>query len=626
MSVLPVVSGYRVIEVLGRGGFAVVYRAEQLSLHREVALKVLSVLDLGEDEIVRFERECEALAKLDWHPNVLRILDAGLDDERRPYLSMELMEHGSVESQFAGRPMPHDEVIRLGTEISSALAVAHEIGILHRDVKPANILIDRSVRFRLADFGIASIVGATRSSGVGGMAGTIGFMAPEIILGQKAVPASDVYSLAATMHSLVTGRAPFSKVTDESVAASIARILHEPHPNLRDRGVPDSLAAVIDRAMAKDPADRYANADELSRALAATTVDDDRTVRRGALIVPPTSGDNHDETIRRDRVASTPPITAVPAAAAFGATIEMAEFDDHATIIRAAVGLVVVPEGPRDRTPMVLVAAALVVLLLGVTGVAVALRSSGSDKAVTAAAPSTAAALDATVPPAADQSVDVASTTPGTAVEASTATPSGTGEVAPTTIVETGVTTTVGVIQPVVPTTMSPSRPQAPTTTLIVASQPAPPSGGAPPVVTAPPVTTAPAAVTTAPAPVTTPAPTTTTPPPVTTAPPVTTSPPAAAPTINGFSQSASPTPGQYQIHMSVSPNTCVTVTWSIPSLGRSLTNSAPPGCWPSMYFDTGWNSNELNLPPSGSYSGSVTIVSQATGLRASGNFTLVVP
>ena len=77
---------------------------------------------------------------------------------------------------------------------------------------------------------------------------------------------------------------------------------------------------------------------------------------------------------------------------------------------------------------------------------------------------------------------------------------------------------------------------------------------------------------------------------------------------------------------MSVSPNTCVTVTWSIPSLGRSLTNSAPPGCWPSMYFDTGWNSNELNLPPSGSYSGSVTIVSQATGLRASGNFTLVVP
>ena len=615
---LPVVPGYRVIEVLGRGGFAVVYRAEQLSLHREVALKILSVLDLGEDEIVRFQRECEALAKLDWHPNVLRILDAGVDDDRRPYLSMELMEHGSVESQFAGRPMPPDEVARLGAEISSALAVAHDIGILHRDVKPANILIDRSVRFRLADFGIASIVGATRSSGVGGMAGTIGYMAPEIILGHKAVPASDVYSLAATMHSLVTGSAPFSKATDESVAASIARILNEPHPDLRDRGVPESLALVIDHAMAKDPADRYADAEELSRALTATMIDGDRTVRRGALVVPPPPGEVHDETIRRDRFQSAAPIAAVPAVAAFAATLDMAGFDEGATVHRAAVGLDVAAEGRRDRTPMMLVAAALVVTLVGVTGVAVALRSSGGDQTVTASAQSTVpATLEGTPASEPEQPVSAATTTPSTVAELSPIPPA-TTEVATTAPVALAATTTLAATPLPIPTTAAPSRPRAPTTTIIVASQPVPPPPVTTSLVAAPPVTTTPPPVTTA-------APVTTAPPPVTTAAPVTTAPPAP-PRINGFSQSASPTPGHYRINRSVSPNTCVTVTWSIPSLGRSRTDTAPAGCWPSMYFDTGWGGNEGSPVPTGNYSGSVTIVSQATNLRASGSFTLVVP
>ena len=248
----PEVSGYRVTGELGRGGFAVVYRAEQISLRREVALKVLSVLDISAEEINRFRRECESLARLDWHPNIARVLEAGLTADGRPYLAMELFEAGSVGQKFRGTPMPLEAVRELGMQAASALATAHEAGILHRDVKPDNLLIDRTGRYRLGDFGIASIVGATRSSSAG-MSGTIGFLAPEVIRGERATERSDVYSLATTMYTLLTGSQPFSKSTDESVAATIARTLSEDPPDLTQHGAPEWFASVIRAAMSKDP-------------------------------------------------------------------------------------------------------------------------------------------------------------------------------------------------------------------------------------------------------------------------------------------------------------------------------------------------------------------------------------
>jgi branched-chain amino acid transport system substrate-binding protein len=264
----PIVPGFTIVEQLGRGGFAVVYRATQDQLGRQVALKILVGTEFDEEDHRRFRRECRALAEISWHPNVVQIFDAGVTDDGQPFLAMELMTGGALRLPN-GQKMPAATVRKVGIEIADALHAAHLAGILHRDVKPDNILLDRVGNYRLADFGIAGVADGTRT-GTGLFSGTIAFLAPEVLLGERATEASDVYSLGATLHTLLSGIPPFARASDSNVAASLNRILHEEPASVVTVGAPSDLAEAVQRAMAKDPTARFANASEFASALRAT--------------------------------------------------------------------------------------------------------------------------------------------------------------------------------------------------------------------------------------------------------------------------------------------------------------------------------------------------------------------
>lgn len=263
----PVVEGYDQLRQIGRGGFATVYRARQTGFDRVVALKVLDRTALDETARSRFERECRAIGALSWHPNIVVVHDSGVTDDGRLFLAMEHLEAGSLADRVrADGPLPWPDVVRAGVEVSGALETAHQAGTLHRDLKPDNLLVGVFGEAKLGDFGIAAVEGGPATA-TGNSALTVLYAAPEVLRGGRGTVASDVYSLASTLHTLLAGRAAFARATDESVAATVLRAVSEPAPDLRPLGVPDDLAAVIDAAMAKDPADRPGSAAEFGRAL-----------------------------------------------------------------------------------------------------------------------------------------------------------------------------------------------------------------------------------------------------------------------------------------------------------------------------------------------------------------------
>ena len=243
---------------IGRGGFATVYRAHQPRFGRTVAVKVL---DPGADRLSleRFERECEAMGMLSSHPNIVTIFDAGVTADGKPFLIMELMPEGSLDDRVAGDgPLPWDEVTEIGVKLAGALETAHGATVLHRDVKPANVLRSSFGEPCLSDFGLARFASEAKTTGV--VTATLLHAPPEILSGEPATPQSDVYSLASSLHTLLAGDAPFWKPTDESLLPLLARIAGDPVPDLRPRGVPDELAAAVEAGMAKDPTDRPASA------------------------------------------------------------------------------------------------------------------------------------------------------------------------------------------------------------------------------------------------------------------------------------------------------------------------------------------------------------------------------
>jgi hypothetical protein len=239
---------------IGRGGFATVYRARQPRFGRTVAVKVL---DPGADplSIERFERECEAMGMLSSHPNIVTILDAGLSDDGKPYLIMEYMPDGSLDDRLAasGR-LAWPEVVEIGVKLAGALHTAHQATVLHRDVKPANVLRSAFGEPCLCDFGLARFGGQAKTTGV--ITATLLHAPPEILDGQRPTPQSDIYSLGSTLYTLLRGDAPFWLPTDESILPLLGRITEQPVPDLRPHGVPESVAAAIEAAMTKDPADR----------------------------------------------------------------------------------------------------------------------------------------------------------------------------------------------------------------------------------------------------------------------------------------------------------------------------------------------------------------------------------
>lgn len=260
------IPGYEVEKELGRGGFAVVYRAQQPKLRRTVALKVLTNVDPSdEDAKRRFEAECQAIGSLSWHPHVVTVYDAGQTEEGLPFLAMENLPSGSLQAKLADHgPAPWEEVLRVTVQMCDALGAAHQAGILHRDIKPANVLTSRIGDYKLADFGIARF-GDTQRTATGVITGTVAYTAPEVLRGARASAASDIYALGAMLCAVATGKTPFVKDADESVVAIMYRVNTEDPPPLVEEGIPEDLALLIHTLMDKDPEKRPESALEVAQ-------------------------------------------------------------------------------------------------------------------------------------------------------------------------------------------------------------------------------------------------------------------------------------------------------------------------------------------------------------------------
>ncbi|MEU6151391.1 LCP family protein [Actinosynnema sp. NPDC047251] len=270
----PQVPGYSIVDVVGRGGFGVVYRAVQVTVDREVAIKVDSRVVLDEDDRRRFLREARAAGRLSGHPHVVDLYDAGVLPDGRPYLVMELCTGGSLfdRLQDAG-PLPVAEACALGVKIADALTAAHEVGVLHRDIKPANILVNRYSMYGLADFGLAALAEPGRESSASLTALTPAYAPPEAFRQEKPTAQADVYALAATLHALITGRPPRFPEAGVPSLPEIIRLHDEPVPALP--GVPEAVTAVLLKALATDPAQRHASAADFRDALAAAALEAD---------------------------------------------------------------------------------------------------------------------------------------------------------------------------------------------------------------------------------------------------------------------------------------------------------------------------------------------------------------
>jgi serine/threonine-protein kinase PknK len=263
------IPGYQNLSRIGHGGFSVVYRAHQEAFDRTVALKVLRASSDDETHH-RFLREVKLTGRLTGHPHVVTILDAGVTEAGRPYLATEFYEGGSLKDRLRTEgPLPAARVAAIGAKIADALAAAHEVGIVHRDVKPGNILLSRFGVPALADFGVGHLIDAAASDSVLDSF-SLHHAAPEVISRSSPSPVSDVYSLGSTLFELLTGHPPFGGEAEE-VPAILWQIVHEPPPAVHCPDLP-GLGDQISLALSKDPDDRPQSAAEFARALNALIV------------------------------------------------------------------------------------------------------------------------------------------------------------------------------------------------------------------------------------------------------------------------------------------------------------------------------------------------------------------
>jgi DNA-binding NarL/FixJ family response regulator len=251
---------------VGVGGFGAVYRCQQRSLERTVAVKVLTT-DLDPENVERFLREQRAMGKLCGHPNIVNVFDVGATTSGRPYIVMQYHPRDSLRARIhTAGPLTWVETLHIGVKMAGALETAHRLGTLHRDVKPANILLTEYGEPQLADFGIARIAGGFETA-TGIVTGSPAFTAPEVLLGHSPTPASDVYSLGATLFCGLTGHAAFERRSGERVVAQFLRVAAERTTALDMVQIPDDVGAAIEHAMASNPDDRPATAADLGNEL-----------------------------------------------------------------------------------------------------------------------------------------------------------------------------------------------------------------------------------------------------------------------------------------------------------------------------------------------------------------------
>lgn len=255
--------------ILGRGGMGDVYLARDRRLGRSIALKVMRDEFLADEQYQsRFEREVQSAAALN-HPHIVQVYDSGVA-AGLPYLCMEFVEGPTLQARLVqSGPFMLERALDVADQILSALGYAHSHGVVHRDVKPQNVLLDSDGRAKLTDFGIAWMVGQQATTATGAVVGSASYLSPEQAQGETPTPQSDLYSLGSVLFAMLSGRPPFEGPTPFATAN-----LHvtAPPPSLASvrADLPPSLDAVLSKALAKRPLERYADAQEFREALAAT--------------------------------------------------------------------------------------------------------------------------------------------------------------------------------------------------------------------------------------------------------------------------------------------------------------------------------------------------------------------
>ncbi len=444
----PVLVGYTILRTLGQGGAAVVYLARQDSLNREVAVKVLR-RDIEDEKMWRyFRREAHTVAQLSGHPNVVSVFNAGKSAAGLPFLVTEYLDRGSLEDVIAADgPLPPVAVARIGIAVADALIAAHRLGILHRDVKPGNVLLHHDGRVKLADFGIARLLAGQTLTTTDSIAFTPEHVAPEILRGDPDGEWSDLYGLGSTLATALVGVSPFEKRPEERMEALLARRIMSPAPTL-PASVPAALAEPITSALDPDP-DRRPSLDEFRRQLVAAA----------------------------DSLVGLPLPTAATAAIApqtvrAAATPATLQFDPDPTAT-PLIG----PLGRQPRVRVLAIPAAIVAILVAVVA-AVALAGNGDDGDDQNDAAGTGTP-DVTEPGGNDSA---AQPSPAPA-------PASTSTEPPTTATTTPVVTSVAATPPS-------TEPAPPTTTTLPATTttapPAPTTTAPPPTIAPPPTTAAP--------------------------------------------------------------------------------------------------------------------------------------
>ena len=285
---------YELRERLGKGGMGEVWRGFDTVLHREVAIKIVD-LSAGEDAATaeRFQREALATASLS-HPNVVTVFDAGIDGSNA-YLVMELLAGPTMSALLAARGvLPTDQVTDYARQTAAALEAAHRVGVVHRDIKPGNLMLDQAGRLKVVDFGIAQLIqsGAARLTAIDTTIGSAAYMAPEQARGEPASEATDVYALGCVLMTLLTGQPPF---VAEHPMAVVGQHLNATAPRVRERRpeVPAALDRLVADMLMKDRTDRPSDADLLAALdeLAQGTSGDTAVLTTPTVVVPLVGGD-----------------------------------------------------------------------------------------------------------------------------------------------------------------------------------------------------------------------------------------------------------------------------------------------------------------------------------------------
>jgi eukaryotic-like serine/threonine-protein kinase len=352
---------YELGERLGSGGMSNVYKATDRTLERTVAVKVLAE-HLSDDErfVARFRREALAVAKL-IHPHIVQVYDTGVD-EGRHYIVMEYVE-GKSGAQILQRqgPLEPDVAAEAGIQACAGLDYAHRRGIIHRDVKPGNLMIvggpvgRGEMTVKLTDFGIARAAEQTRITQVGSVVGTAAYLAPEQVRGDEATPATDVYALGVVLYQFLTGRLPYEGTTLAELAVRQQNERPLP-PSAYDDQVPEPLGAAVMRALEGDSARRYGSAGELADGLRRGLEGEDVTLPLGETGVPTEALGGETATRRLDRTRATelqpppaappraqpPPRRVPPPAPPVAGRPRRGAFSRFARLVAAAVALVLI--------------------------------------------------------------------------------------------------------------------------------------------------------------------------------------------------------------------------------------------------------------------------------------------